>query len=108
MWGKLTQRNNRTKTKIITDLLELYRFLSTKGIEVTNYVFANDTVVWASWRLSAEEQVPNLATLTRLSEPTSLPRPESICTVIWTDSKREHCIVTQIQSCKSSLTRDPD
>jgi hypothetical protein len=34
-WGKLTERNNRTKSKIITDPYELYRFLSTPGIEVT-------------------------------------------------------------------------
>jgi hypothetical protein len=45
MWGKLTERNNRTKTKLITDPLELYRFLSTPGIEVENLVFANDTLV---------------------------------------------------------------
>jgi hypothetical protein len=40
--------------------LELYRFLSKPGIEVTNLVFANDTVVWASWRFIAEENVPSL------------------------------------------------
>jgi hypothetical protein len=60
MWGKLTERNNRTKTKLITDPLELYRFLSMPGIEVANLVFANDTMVWASWRFIAEEKVPSL------------------------------------------------
>jgi hypothetical protein len=60
MWGKLTERNNGTKTKLITDPRELYRFLSTRGIEVANLVFANDTVVWASCCFIAEEIVPNL------------------------------------------------
>jgi hypothetical protein len=32
MWGKLTERNNRTKTKIICEPRELYRFLATPGI----------------------------------------------------------------------------
>jgi hypothetical protein len=48
MWGKLTERNNRTKFKVITEARELYRFLSTPGIQVANVVFANDTVVWSS------------------------------------------------------------
>ena len=34
MWGKLTERNNRTKTKVISDPKELYRFFVTPGIEV--------------------------------------------------------------------------
>jgi hypothetical protein len=53
MWGKLTERNNRTKTKLITDPMEPYRILSTPGIEVADLVFANDTVVCASWRFAA-------------------------------------------------------
>jgi len=60
MWGKLTERNNRTKSKIITDPQELYRFLATPGIEVANLVFASDDVVWASWRFVAEEEIPSL------------------------------------------------
>jgi hypothetical protein len=60
MWGKLTERNNRTKTKLITDPLEVYKFLSMPAIEVGNLVFANDTVVWASWRFIAEEIVPSV------------------------------------------------
>ena len=32
MWGKLTERNNRKKTKMIKDPHELYRFLATPGI----------------------------------------------------------------------------
>ena len=60
MWGKLTERNDRTRTKLISDPQELYRFLSTPGIEVAALVFASDDVVWASWRYIAEENVHNL------------------------------------------------
>jgi hypothetical protein len=60
MWGKLTERNNRTKVKVMTEARELYKFLSTPGIEVANVVFANDTVVWSSWSHIAEEKVPSL------------------------------------------------
>jgi hypothetical protein len=59
MWGKLTERNNRTKVKLIKDPHELYRFLATPGIEVANLVFASDEMVWASWSF-LEEDVPNL------------------------------------------------
>ena len=58
MWGKLTERIDRTRTKIITEPHELYRFLATPGVEVTNLAFASDDVVWLSWKLSAEENVP--------------------------------------------------
>jgi hypothetical protein len=60
MWGKLSERNNRTRTKIITEPHELYRFLATPGVEVTNPTFASDDAVWLSWKLSAEEYVTNL------------------------------------------------
>jgi len=60
MWGKLTERNDRTKTKIITEPRELYTFLATPDIEVTNLVFASDDVVWLSWKHGAEEDVPSL------------------------------------------------
>ena len=40
MWGKLTERNNRTKTEMFVDPKELYRFLSTPGIEVASLKFA--------------------------------------------------------------------
>lgn len=59
-WGKLTEKNNRTKTKIISDPHELYRFFATPGIEVASLTFASDDVVWASWRFSEEEKIPNL------------------------------------------------
>jgi len=60
IWGKLTERNNRTQTKLISDPKELYRFLATPGIEVINLVFANDEVVWVSWTFTAEERVLSL------------------------------------------------
>ena len=59
-WGKLTECNNRPKSSIITDPNELYRFLSTPGIEVTNLLFASDEVVWISWRFREEEIVESL------------------------------------------------
>jgi hypothetical protein len=36
LWGKFTERNNRTQSKMISDPQELYRFLATLGIEVTS------------------------------------------------------------------------
>jgi hypothetical protein len=55
MWGKLTERSNRTKSKMITNLHELYRFLATPGIEVMNLLFASEDVVCLSWTFAAEE-----------------------------------------------------
>jgi len=60
MWGKLTERSNRTQTKLISNPEELYRFLATPGIEVHSMLFANDDVVWISWQHSADELVPSL------------------------------------------------
>jgi len=56
----LTERNDRTKTKIITEPRELYGFLATPDIEVTNLVFASNDVVWLSWKHGAEKDVPSL------------------------------------------------
>ena len=60
IWGKLTERSNRTRTKIIMDPEELYRFLATPGVEVVSLTFASDDVVWTSWRYIEEEKIPNL------------------------------------------------
>jgi hypothetical protein len=60
MWGKMTELNNRAKTKMISDPEELYRFLAMPGIELTNLLFASDKVVWASWRYIDEEKIPSL------------------------------------------------
>jgi len=60
MWGKLTERSNRTQTKLISQPAELNRFLVTPGVEVQNMLFANDDVVWISWQYSADERVSSL------------------------------------------------
>jgi len=59
MWGKLTEKSNRTKT-LISQPAELYRSLVMPGVEVQNMLFANDDVVWISWQYSADERVPSL------------------------------------------------
>ena len=59
VWGKLTERNDRSMTKIIKEPKAVYGFLSTPGI-VTNLVIASDDVVWITWKYAAEEQVPSL------------------------------------------------
>jgi len=59
MWGKLTERSNRTQAKLISEPGELYKFLVTPGIEVQN-MFAGDDVVWISWQHSADERVPSV------------------------------------------------
>jgi len=60
MWGKLTQRNNRTKTEMISEPKELYTFLSTPGNEVTSLLFVSDHLVWLSWHYAEEKHIPNL------------------------------------------------
>jgi hypothetical protein len=60
MWGKLTKSNNRTKSKLISDPHELYRFLAPPVIEVAILMFTSDKVIWASWRFIEEEKIPNL------------------------------------------------
>jgi hypothetical protein len=60
MWGKLTERNDRTRAAMIGDPHELYRFLVTPGVEVVTLLFASNEVMWVSWRFIAEERVPNL------------------------------------------------
>ena len=60
VWGKLTKRNDRTRTKMISDPQELYRCLATPGIEVATLAFTSNDVVWASWQYIGEENVPIL------------------------------------------------
>jgi hypothetical protein len=60
MWEKLTERSNRSQTKLISKPQELYRFLATPGIEVHNMLFTNDDVVWIFWQFFSEERVPSL------------------------------------------------
>jgi len=40
MWVKLTERNHRSKTELISNPEELYRFLATPGIDDVNLLFA--------------------------------------------------------------------
>jgi len=60
MWVKLTERNDRTQTKVISEQKDLYNFLATPDIKVTNLAFASDDVLWILWKHAAEEHVPNL------------------------------------------------
>jgi hypothetical protein len=60
MSGKLTERSYRTRSKMITEPRELYRFLATQGIEVMNLIFASEEVVWLSWKFAEEEITPTL------------------------------------------------
>ena len=60
MWCKLTERKDRTQSRVITEPKELYNFLVTPGIDVTNLAFASDHVVWISWKYSAEDRVQYL------------------------------------------------
>ena len=47
-------------TKIIKDPKDLYGFVSTPDIDVTNLVFSSDDLVWIARKYGAEEQVPSL------------------------------------------------
>jgi len=60
IWGKLTERSNRSQTKLISEPHKLYRFLVTPGIIVLNMMFASEDVVWISWQFSSEERVASL------------------------------------------------
>jgi len=60
MWGKLCENPRKTQTILISDSQELYRFLATPGIEVTNLLFAGDSVVRAAWRHAEEARVQTL------------------------------------------------
>ena len=60
MWPKITENPRNNQTKLIFDPQELYSFLVTPGIKVTNLLFAGDDVVWISWRHAEGTHVPNL------------------------------------------------
>jgi len=60
MWAKLMERNNRTKSKMISDRHELHMFLATPGIEVAYLIFANYDVVCASRRFILMEEISSL------------------------------------------------
>jgi len=48
MWGKLTERNDQTMTKMITEPKNLYGFVATTGVKVMNIAFASDDIVCIS------------------------------------------------------------
>jgi hypothetical protein len=51
---------------MIADSQELYRFLAAPGIEVTNFLFAGDEVVWVTWMYEEEES--NMTVLRHTNE----------------------------------------
>ena len=57
MCGKLTEKNDRTMSRVNTEPKDLYGFLATPGVEVMNLPYASDDVVWMSWKYGAEEDV---------------------------------------------------
>jgi len=98
MWGKRNERSDRTQSRVITEPKELYNFLATPGIQVTNLPFANDDVVWISWKHSAEEHVPNLRYTNVVMALLSPKLPGYICIAISTGWAREPSIATPIPS----------
>ena len=54
------ERNDKYRTKMISDQQELYIFLVKPGIDVATPMVATDYVVWASWRYIAEKEVSNV------------------------------------------------
>ena len=39
--GKVTKKQNRNQTNLVSDLHELYRFIATPGFEVAKLLFAS-------------------------------------------------------------------
>ena len=57
----MTENPRKTHTILISNPQELYRFLTTEGIEVTNLLFAGDEVVCIYFGdMPRETHVPNL------------------------------------------------
>jgi hypothetical protein len=54
------ERAQRPQTKLISEPKELYTFLATPDVQVSNMMFANDDVVSISWHYSEEARVPTL------------------------------------------------
>jgi hypothetical protein len=97
MWGKLTERTNRTRTKMISDPHELYCFLATLGIEVANLMFASDDVLWASWRFTAEEKYRSYVKRAMSLESMCRQALACVCTLNWISCKIERYITTPIR-----------
>ena len=88
------ERNYRTRKKMISDPQELYGFLATPDIKVTNIMFASDDVVWASRRYIAEKKIPRHRHTQEVKVSMSRPEREFIFTVISTGCNRQLCILT--------------
>ena len=56
----MTEKNHRSKTELISDSQELYRFLATPGMDVVNLLYASHRVVLGAWNYADEERIPNL------------------------------------------------
>jgi len=95
-WGKLTERKDRTKTKIITEPRELYGFLATPDIEVTNLVFDSDDGVWLAWKHGAEEDVPSLRHTNEVIGAYVTGGARIHFIAFWTGCKREPSIAIRI------------
>ena len=52
--GKWAQKQNKTQTTLVTSVKELFELLTIPGTEVTKLIFANDIVVWVSWKHSED------------------------------------------------------
>jgi len=52
--GKWAENPNKTQTTLVNSVKELYELLTSPSIEVTNYIFPNDNVVWVSWKHSED------------------------------------------------------
>ncbi|CAH0553368.1 unnamed protein product [Brassicogethes aeneus] len=57
-WGKFGQRENLMQTSIITDPLELFKFLTTPSIVVNNMVVISDEVLLLCWNKPEEAVLP--------------------------------------------------
>ena len=103
MWGKSTERNDRTMTKMITEPKELNRFLATPDVEVMYLAFTSYDVVWISWKYCAEEDVPSLLYTNELIGVTSPRGPESTFTATSTGCERTRCILTRIYNQRNAV-----
>jgi len=95
MWGKLTKRNDRTMTRVITKPNELCGFLATSGVEVMNLAFASDNLAWISSKYGAEEDLTKLLHTNEVIGAYVNVGEESICIAFSTGSRRTRFIVTR-------------
>ena len=59
-WDKLTESNNSSKKKTISDPQKQFPFLATNCFEVANLLFASVEVVWVKWKNVEDENMPFL------------------------------------------------